>query len=67
MPRNFVVTVKEREAGEPCFVQFELREDIGLKTERLITLDLADATSISDAQDIANLLNSKVAKISLGP
>ncbi|TCR04065.1 hypothetical protein [Neorhizobium sp. JUb45] len=66
MARNFVATVKERGANEPCFVQLELHEDIGLKTELLITLNLTEGTSISDAKAVANLINEKVATLSLG-
>ncbi|MBY5630414.1 hypothetical protein HFO42_20205 [Rhizobium leguminosarum] len=65
MSRNFVVTVKERGPDEPCFVQFELHADIGLKTDQLITLDLAPGTTIDDAKELASLLNSKAIKISL--
>lgn len=65
MSRNFVATVKERGADEPCFVQFELHDDIGLKADALITLDLATGTTIDDAKELASLLNSKAIKISL--
>lgn len=66
--RNFVAIVKERQAGQPCFLQFELYEDIGLGDgKQMVSLDVPDGTDIEYAQTVAKMLNDKVARIMLTP
>ena len=62
--RNFVVTVKERQAGQPCFLVFETYDDIGLG-KGAVTLILPASTGIAEAEALAKTLNASVAKISL--
>ena len=62
--RNFVVTVKERQAGEPCFLVFETYDDIGLGKKQ-VTLHLPIGTGIEEAKALAKSLNAGVAKIAV--
>ena len=62
MKRNFVVTVKERDVGEPCFVVFELHEDIGIGNKQ-VRLNLPEGTGIEEAKALASHLNNAVSKI----
>ncbi len=61
--RNFTATVKERDIDQPCFVVIEL---IAEPSERHIVLDLPAGTTIEDAQEIAQILNRKVARARIG-
>gem|GEM_PF-4876730 len=63
--RNFVVTVKERQRDEPCYLLFELHEEIGLSNNQHITLDLPSGTNIDDAQRLAGILNAMDVKLSV--
>lgn len=62
--RNFAVTVKEREAGEPCFLVFETYDDIGIGKKQ-VTLYLPNGTGIKEAEVLAKSLNAAVAKIAV--
>ncbi len=61
--RNFTVTVKEREAGQPCFLVFE-GFDVG---GEMIFLDMPAGTSLSEARALAQRLNAEVATIGTIP
>ncbi len=64
--RNYVITVKEREAGELCFLVFEPHESIqGLPADKDVMLDMPEGTSIEDARDIARQLNAMDLKIAI--
>lgn len=64
--RNFVVTVKEQEAGEPCFLLFEAYDDIGIGIgDKKVTFYLPKGTSIAEAEELADCLNAGVAKIAV--
>ena len=63
--RNFAATVKERQVGEPCRIVFELDSDIGLADDRWITLNMPEGTGLAEAKEVAQMLNAKVARISL--
>ena len=68
--RNYVATVKEREEGQPCFVQFELYKDIdfgGKLDNVVISLNLPDGTGIREAKKLADALNDSDAKLKLMP
>jgi hypothetical protein len=62
--RNFVVTVKERQRDEPCFLVFELHEDIGIGSKSF-TLNMPDGTDYEYARELARTLNDKVATVRL--
>ncbi|GLS44383.1 hypothetical protein [Methylobacterium brachythecii] len=64
MKRNFVVTVKERDPGQPCFLVFEVSEDIGLG-EKTIMLQMPEQTDFDDARTIALAINHGVEKVAL--
>lgn len=58
--RKFTATVKEREAGQPCFVMIE-----GLKFGGAeLVLDLREGTGLREAQAIAARLNEHVIDVS---
>ena len=61
--RNFTATVKEREAGRPCFVVIEAD---GEPSTRHVVLDFPEGTGIDDAQAVARLLNRTVARVRIG-
>ena len=61
--RNFTATVKERDAGRPCFVVLELNAE---PSNRHVVLELPDGTEFEDAQEVARLLNRKVQKARIG-
>ena len=63
--RNFTATVKEREAGQPCFVMLEPKDSTGLPDGRTITLDLREGTGLGEALAVAKTLNEAVATVSL--
>ena len=63
--RNFRATVKERDAGQPCFVAVELSDDIGLPKDRWITLNLPEGTGFEEARAVAKMLNETVEAIRL--
>lgn len=65
MRRNFTATVKEREVGQPCYVALELKDDIGLPTDRWITLNLPEGTGLDEARALANMLNDTGATVRL--
>lgn len=62
--RNFVLTVKEQQAGKPCFLVFEAYEEIGLGKK-------ADGASSAQrywhpsGKALAKSLNNGVAKIAV--
>lgn len=61
--RNFTATVKERNAGEPCFVVIELGAE---PASRHVVLNLEEGTDYEDARAIANLLNASVTTARIG-
>ena len=61
--RNFTATVKERNAGEPCFVVIELGRE---PASRHVVLNLAEGSDYEDARAIANLFNETVATARIG-
>lgn len=62
--RNFVVTVKERQADEPCFLLFETVGDIGLG-KKSVVLDTAEGTNFEAASALARAINAGAIKIRL--
>ena len=65
MMRNFTATVKEREAGQPCFVVLEPKDAIGLPADRQVALDMPEGTDLEAARAVARMLNDQVATIRL--
>lgn len=65
MTRNFVVTVKERQVNQPCFLVFEPHEEINLDENQSIVFDMPDGTNISDARKIAKMLNGLDVKLKI--
>lgn len=63
--RNFTATVKEREAGQPCFVVLEPNDQTALPVGRTIALELREGTGASEALAVAKTLNEAVAAVSL--
>lgn len=61
--RNFTATVKERQAGQPCFVVLELQAE---PSSRHVVLHLREGTGIEDAEEIARLLNRNVERTAVG-
>ena len=63
--RNYVVTVKERQAGEPCFLLVELHEDIGLAHDQHIIFEMPEGTDYDYARECAKKLNNVGAKLTV--
>lgn len=63
--RNFTATVKEREAGQPCFIVLEPNEAIGLPTDMQVALDMPEGSDLEAARAVARMLNDQVATIRL--
>lgn len=57
---NYRATVKERQDGEPCFVEMELHEEVGLQT---IVFDMPEGTTIEYARRAADQLNNLGARL----
>ena len=64
MPSNFVAELKEREAGQPCFLWLNTSEDIGLG-QRAVLLTLPEGTGIVEAQALKDALRASGASIRL--
>ena len=64
MARNFIATVKEQGPGEPCFIQLEMYENIGMRNKNIL-LCLPDGTDIDDAKRISVILNSEIESLRL--
>ena len=62
--RNFTVTVKERNPGEPCFLVFESDDNVGVGT-KAVRLDLRRGTGLAEAQELARKLNANVIRLSI--
>ena len=62
--RNFTVTVKERNPGEPCFLVFETDDNTGVGT-KAVRLDLRPRTGLAEAQELARKLNANVIRLSI--
>jgi hypothetical protein len=56
MLRTFVAEIKEREAGEPCFLWINTTEDIGLGG-RSITINLPSGTGYAEAKELRDALH----------
>jgi hypothetical protein len=61
----FVPEVKERQAGQPCFIMLNPNDDIGLGKKQII-FDLPDGTNIEQAQDFARMLRSFRVRVRVG-
>lgn len=62
--RNFVVTVKEREEGQPCSLHFELYEDIGLG-RKMVVLEMPHGKGLSEAAALKEAINSQAYQIKI--
>ena len=58
--RNFTATVKESEAGQPCFVVLEPKEAIGLPADRQVAFDMPEGSGLEEALAVARKLNDSV-------
>tara|TARA_R110001632_G_scaffold187825_3_gene308278 strand:- start:3152 stop:3493 length:342 start_codon:yes stop_codon:yes gene_type:complete len=55
---NFRASLKERQEGEPCFIEIEPRTNIGLDVdEPTIVFDMEQGTTFEDAKDLTSKLN----------
>jgi hypothetical protein len=61
---SFVPEVKEREAGQPCFVVLNT-EDSGLRKKQ-ITFYMPDGTGIEQAQEFARALSTFQVRVDVG-
>ena len=52
---SFTAEVKEREAGEPCFVVINTHQRIGLERKQIM-FDLPVGTGIDEARNLAEAL-----------
>ena len=57
--RNFRATLKERQEGQPCFIEIEPRGYIGMELGEFITLDMELGTTFEEAKDLASRLNDQ--------
>ena len=64
MARNFVATVNEQGPGEPCFIELEMHENIGMGNKNML-LCLPDGTDIDDAKRVSLILNSEIESLRL--
>jgi hypothetical protein len=64
MKPNFIATVKERDADEPCFIVLENYEDIGTGRKQVI-LSLPKGTGIGEAEALKKIINDTVEKVGL--
>lgn len=65
---RFVVTVKERTEGQPCFLEFELYDETDMDMQvdnKSICLGLIDGSNLEDALAIAKTINHKIDSIFL--
>jgi hypothetical protein len=60
---NYRATVKERQDGEPCFVELELHKDAGLQGKQTIVFDMPDETTVAYARRVADELNNLGARL----
>lgn len=64
--KGCVVTVKEREVGEPCFLVVELHEAVsGLPSDKNIIFDMPVGTDIEQARQVARQLNDMDVTVAL--
>ncbi|MBM3576628.1 MAG: hypothetical protein FJX40_02980 [Alphaproteobacteria bacterium] len=62
---KFVPEVKEREAGQPCFVALNTDQDIGLGKKQVI-FELPNGTDIERAHEFAKMLRSFGVSVRVG-
>lgn len=55
--KNFTVTVKERQEGQPCFLVIEEHRDVGLR-ERTLAFNMPFGSDFRDARNVARELNN---------
>lgn len=60
---NYRATVKERQDGEPCFVELEPSEDVGLQGNQALMFDMPEGTTIEYARRVADELNNLGARL----
>ncbi|WP_065382969.1 hypothetical protein [Hyphomonas sp. ND6WE1B] len=63
---NFRATVKERQCGQPCFIELETHVDIGLDGNALVTFDLHAGSTFEDALTVAQQLNDLDVNLRIG-
>ena len=54
---NFRATVKGRQINEPCFLELEPYEEVGLDPQTSVCLHMPEGTSHEDAKRAAEVLN----------
>lgn len=64
MSRNYIAEIKEREAGQPCFLFINLSHNIGLG-EKSLFLDLPEGTGLDEANALRDALHESGAIIRL--
>ncbi|MEH2522039.1 hypothetical protein V1279_007612 [Bradyrhizobium sp. AZCC 1610] len=66
MPSSkFAAEVKERQAGEPCFVVINTDQAIGLDHKQ-VSFNLPHGTGLAEAEALAQALRASGATISVG-
>lgn len=66
MESYFRATVKERQCGQPCFIEIEPHQSFGLEIDEYIVLEMEAGTSFEDAKGMAQKLNQLCGLIRIG-
>lgn len=61
--RDFVIEVKEREAGGPCFLLVAPHTNIALGPNQHIVIDMPEGSDITAAQNLARTINNSARSI----
>jgi len=61
--RDFVIEVKEREAGEPCWLLVAPNNRVGLAPNEHIAIEMPSGSALSDAQELAHELMNRAQSI----